>query len=190
MLILASSSQFRKSQMQQLELDFKCISPDVDEDILKAKITDPVELSVALSREKANVVLRDNPSDIIIGSDQVLSLDGEIFNKPGNSENAISQLSKLSAKEHKLITSFAIISKNKEITDTVISTMKMRELTDEQIKKYVQKDQPLYSCGSYKLETLGIGLFESIQSSDHSSIIGLPLISVTSALKEFGIEVI
>lgn len=190
MLVLASSSKFRKAQLEQIDLSFNSISPNIDEDSFKEQIIDPIELSRRLSLEKAKEVLKSNPYDIIIGSDQVLSLEGKIFNKPGSHENAINQLLELQGKTHELITSFAIISKEREVIDTVISKMKMRKLSKEQIEGYVKKDEPLYSCGSYKLETIGIALFESIESTDHSSIIGLPLISLTTHLKSFGIEVI
>ncbi len=190
MLILASSSSFRMGQLKQINLEFKSISPNLNEESFKDRISDPIQLSRELSLAKANTVFETNKEHIIIGSDQVLSLSGEIYNKPGNKERAELQLQKLQGKTHQLITSFAIVSKDKTVVDTVISEMTMRTLNTEQIKKYVDMDEPFYSCGSYKLETIGISLFESIVSNDHSSIIGLPLISLTTKLKEFDIEVL
>ena len=122
--------------------------------------------------------------------DEVLNFKGTIFNKPGDKDNAKKQLQSLSGNTHELITSYAIITKDKQIVETVTSIMNMREISQEQISRYVELDNPIYSCGAYKLETMGIALFESIACPDHSAIIGLPLISLTTNLKKFGIDVL
>ena len=190
MLILGSSSQFRQEQLKQIGVEFKTHSPDIDEDSIKTSGMTPLEISRELSLWKAKEVQKVYPDGIIIGGDQVLNLQGEIFSKPGTAENAINQLRELSGKTHELITSYAIVSKDQTIIDSVISQMTMRELSDEQILKYVKLDNPIYSCGSYKLETIGIALFEKIECPDHSAIIGLPLITLTTHLKKFGINVL
>lgn len=189
-LILGSSSKFRKAQLEQLRVPFESFSPDIDEDAIKTSDYTPLEISRELSLQKAKAVLEKYPNDLVIGADQVLNFQGKIFSKPGNKENAIKQLQELQGKSHELITSFALLSRDKVIVETVISTMTMRELSDQQIEKYVSLDEPLYSCGAYKLETLGISLFSQIECPDHSAIIGLPLISLTTKLKEFGINVL
>ena len=190
MLILASSSSYRKKQLDQLLLKFKAIAPNIDEEALKNQDLSPCAISQELSLLKAKAVLKDNRESIIIGADQVLNFKDEIFSKPGNRDNAIKQLEALSGQTHELITSYALISKDKEIVESVISTMTMRKLSTKQIESYVDIDEPFYCCGSYKLETVGISLFENIVCPDHSAIIGLPLISLTTNLKSFGIEVL
>lgn len=189
-LILGSSSQFRQTQLKQLGLEFSCVSPNIDEDAIKNEGLSPLEVSRELSLQKAQEVLKTHPEAIIIGGDQVLNFNGEIFNKPETVENAISHLKKLRGKTHELITSIAVISKEKEVIETVISKMTMKDLTDAQIERYVKADEPLWSCGAYKLETQGIALFDKVECPDHSSIIGLPLISLAKILPEFGIEVL
>lgn len=189
-LILGSSSQFRQNQLKQLDLEFSCVSPNIDEDAIKNEGLSPLEVSRELSLQKAQEVLKTHPEAIIIGGDQVLNFNGEIFNKPETIENAISHLKKLRGNTHELITSIAVISKEKEVIKTVISKMTMKDLTDTQIERYVKTDEPLWSCGAYKLETQGIALFDKVECPDHSSIIGLPLISLAKILPEFGIEVL
>ncbi len=189
-LILGSSSQFRQAQLKQLGLEFSCVSPNIDEEAIKTQGLTPYEVSRELSLQKAQEVLKSNPNAIIIGGDQVLNFKGEIFNKPETIENAINHLKKLQGETHELITSIAVITNEKTIVETVVSKMKMKALTDAQIKNYVLADEPLWSCGAYKLETLGIALFEEIECPDHSSIIGLPLMALTRILEDFGIKVL
>lgn len=189
-LILGSSSQFRQAQLKQLGLEFSCVSPNIDEEAIKTQGLTPYEVSRELSLQKAQEVLKSNPNAIIIGGDQVLNFKGEIFNKPETIENAINHLKKLQGETHELITSIAVITNEKTIVETVVSKMKMKALTDAQIRNYVLADEPLWSCGAYKLETLGIALFEEIECPDHSSIIGLPLMALTRILEDFGIKVL
>lgn len=189
-LILASSSAFRQNQLKQLGIAFTSISPDVDEEQIKTQKISPFEVSRQLSVLKAQTIAKDHIDTIVIGADQVLDFDGEIFSKPGTHEKAIAQLQKLSGKSHKLITSYALVLNDRIYVDSVVSIMTMKKLTLEQITKYVDVDSPLFSCGSYKLETLGIALFDKIDCPDHSAIIGLPLMSLTRALEEFGLSVL
>ena len=105
-------------------------------------------------------------------------------------KKALEQLSRLQGKSHQLITSFSIIRKEKVITETVIANMYMKKLENDQIINYVKKDMPLYCCGSYKLESLGIALFDKIECEDDTSIIGLPLLKLIKALESFDIKIL
>lgn len=189
-IILGSSSAFRKAQLETLNLEFECFSPDIDEEAIKDQGLTPREVSIELSKQKALKVKEKYPNDIIIAGDQVLNFKGEIFNKPLTSEKAVDHLLKLQGQTHELITSVTIVLQEQMIEHTVVATMKMRELTKDQIEAYVAKDEPLWSCGAYKLETMGIALFESIDCNDHSSIIGLPLLSVSSSLMQLGVQIL
>lgn len=189
-IILGSSSAFRKAQLETLNLEFECFSPDIDEEAIKDQGLTPREVSIELSKQKALKVKEKYPNDIIIAGDQVLNFKGEIFNKPLTSEKAVDHLLKLQGQTHELITSVTIVLQEQMIEHTVVATMKMRELTKDQIEAYVAKDEPLWSCGAYKLETMGIALFESIDCNDHSSIIGLPLLSVSSSLMQLGVKIL
>lgn len=189
-IILASSSAFRKAQLSTLAIEFECYSPDIDEDSVKSKNLTPTEVSKFLSKEKALAVKKIYPNDIIIGGDQVLEFNGEIFNKPLSKKKAIETLIRLQGNTHRLITSICILKDDQVFEHTIVASMKMRSLTHAQIENYVNKDEPLWSCGAYKLETLGIALFEEIECKDHSSIIGLPLLSVASTLMKLGVEIL
>ncbi|MBC76764.1 MAG: septum formation protein Maf [Halobacteriovoraceae bacterium] len=188
-IILASSSPYRKALLERLNFEFECISPDLDEDAYKAKISDPIKLAETLAFEKANVIFKQHPDSIVIGSDQLVDFEGEILGKAGNLDNAFQQLKRLSGKPHNLITSYCVLSKGKKHIQTVKTTLTMRQLNDEQIKKYLRNDNPIDCAGSYKLELKGISLFDKIETDDHTAIVGLPLLSLGTYLSEIGLSI-
>ena len=188
-IILASSSIYRKQQLERLNLNFSCASPEVDEAPLKATVKDHRQLSRDLSLLKAQAISANNPNAIVIGGDQVASMDDTILSKPKTAERAFEQLKMLNGKTHQLITSLAIIADGQEYLHSCIANMAMRKLSDAQIKRYIAIDQPLHSCGSYRLEALGISLFDHIDCADYSSIIGIPLMWTARTLDTLGIEV-
>lgn len=184
-LILASTSPYRKELLNKLNLPFKSIAPNVDENLFKEKIDSPQKLAEVLAFEKAHCVF-EREGGYVIGSDQVLDLEGEILGKPGSFDKAKEQLTQMQGREHKLITSVCLISSDGIENFSVISTLKMRNLSSEQISRYLKFDTPYDCAGSYKMESLGISLFESIQTSDPNAIIGLPLIRLTKELNNLG----
>lgn len=188
-IILASTSIYRKQQLERLNFPFVTAAPDVDEDSFKNKGLDHSDLSRELSLLKARNIAVQDPTAIVIGGDQVASFNKSILSKPKTKENAFNQLKKLAGNEHKLITSLAIIQNDKEYIHTCIATMKMRELSDEQLLRYIDIDEPLHSCGSYRLEALGISLFEKIDCEDYTSIIGIPLMWTARTLSKLGVSV-
>ena len=188
-IILASTSIYRKQELDRLKLSFTTASPDIDEDSLKSQGLDHIQLSRQLSVLKARNISRHHSEAIVIGGDQVASFNGSILNKPNTKEKAFEQLKALTGNEHKLITSMAIIASGQEYLHTCIATMRMRQLNDEQIVRYIDKDEPLHSCGSYRLEALGISLFESIDCEDYSSIIGIPLMWTAKTLTKLGVSI-
>ncbi len=188
-IILASSSVYRKQQLERLNISFSSLSPDVDEEPLKSHGLDHVELSKKLSLLKARSISKDNREAIVIGGDQVASFNAAILSKPETKEKAFEQLKSLSGNEHQLITSLAVISDGDEYIHTCIAKMRMRRLSDGQIKRYIDIDEPLQSCGSYRLEALGISLFEAIECEDFSSIVGIPLMWTAGMLSRLGISI-
>ncbi|WP_127716123.1 nucleoside triphosphate pyrophosphatase [Halobacteriovorax sp. HLS] len=188
-IILASTSKYRSEQLSRITKSFQMSSPSIDEDKYKSDDISPSILATKLATLKALDVQKAHPSDLIIGGDQVLSFEGKIFSKPITKENAISQLRELSGKTHELITATTYIVKEEVIETQVIAKMKMRNLTDEQIENYINRDMPLNCCGSYMLENSGIGLFEEIDCKDYTSIIGLPLMSTANILLKYGFKV-
>jgi septum formation protein len=188
-IILASKSPYRKQLLERLGIEFLTANSDFDEQPLKDKISDPIELTKELSIAKAQAVAKNNPDAIIIGSDQVCHIDGAILGKPGTIIGAQNQLMRLQGKIHELITSYAIIEGEKVIVSTNITKLKMRKLSENQVKKYLSTDNPIDCAGAYKLELNGISLMEYIDTEDYTSIIGLPLIKLANDLNKLGIVV-
>lgn len=185
-LILASTSKYRAALLSQLGWEFRALSPDVDEDQLKGQGLPPEELALQLSKLKARAVYEKHPEAWVIGSDQVCALGEEILSKPGTMEKARKQLENMQGKTHRLLTAVTVSSPKGERSFVNITTLHMRPLTSEQIAAYLSADHPLDCAGSYKLESSGIKLFSKIEMEDHTAIIGLPLIQLSSVLLEEG----
>lgn len=188
-IILASTSIYRKQQLERLNISFSTAAPNIDEKAFKAKGLDHIQLSKELSLLKARNISTFYDDAIVLGGDQVASFNQTILSKPKTKERAFEQLKSMAGKEHELITSLVIIANGQEYIHTSIAKMKMRQLTDTQISRYIDIDSPLHSCGSYRLEALGISLFESINCEDYTSIIGIPLMWTARKLSELGVSV-
>ena len=185
-LILASTSKYRQQLLTQLGMPFISIAPDFDEDLLKDKGFAPAELSKELAKNKALSVFKNHIDSCVIGSDQVCVLGNQILSKPKTTERAIEQLLKLQGKSHELMTSVCLLFPGGQIQFTNHTSLIMRKLSEGDIIRYVNADQPLDCAGSYKLESLGIKLFEAISMTDHTAIIGLPLIELNNHLIKIG----
>ena len=188
-IILASSSSSRRKELDRLNFEFSVVSPEVDEDSIKHTETDHLQISRKLALLKARNVSLLYPEAIVIGGDTVASFNRKLLSKPITMEKSFEQLRMLAGQEHSLFTSLVIIAKGEEYIHSVTAIMKMRDLSDEQIHRYVEIDKPLNSCGSYKLDALGISLFESIDCEDYTAIIGIPLIWTAGILNQIGVSV-
>lgn len=187
-LILASTSRHRRHLMERLGMPFTAVAPGVDE---TRSFREPVEQLVKrLSRAKAEAVAAAHPGALIIGSDQAAERDGEILGKPGDHATAVAQLKAASGKYMKFHTGLCVIDTRdgriQEYTD--VTRVAFRKLTDGEIERYLQAEKPYDSAGSFKSESLGITLFEGIESSDPSALIGLPLIALCGFLRVAGVE--
>ena len=150
----------------------------------------PRNLAEELARAKAISVAELEPDAVVIGGDQLVSFDGEILGKPGmTEERAISQLLAMAGRSHELITAIHLIHDRKSYAHTDVAILHVRPLTLDEIRRYVEADLPLDCSGSYRLEARGIALFERIESDDHSAIVGVPLIALTSILRTIGFEI-
>ena len=188
-LVLASTSPFRKALLQRLDLVFETLSPQVDE---TARQGEPAETMVKrLSEAKARAGAKQYPNALIIGSDQVAVCDGDVLGKPGNRENARRQLARLAGHRVSFLTGLCLYDASTDTTrlDLVPYHVTFRDLTDQQIERYLRAEQPYNCAGSFKSEGLGISLFESMQGEDPNALIGLPLIRLVSWLNEAGIAV-
>jgi MAF protein len=191
-LILASSSSYKKTLFERLGIEFTALSADIDESPLASEL--PIPLVKRLSEQKALAIATLNIDSWVIGADQVGSVENKILEKPGNYENAYKQLQIQSGKSvyfHCGIT-LAKQSSNGTITKiTEISTTEVifRQLSDTDIKAYLEKEQPYDCAGSFKSEGLGISLFDQIKSNDPTCLIGLPLILVRKMLSNQEINI-
>lgn len=185
-LILASTSKYRGALLSQLGWPFSQVAPGVDEDAFKTEDQSPLELARELAFRKAEAVFEKHPTSLVIGSDQVCTLDGEILGKPGSPEKALAQLMKMQGKHHELITAVCLILPQQMVQFENRTRLFMRSMSESAIKTYIEQDLPLDCAGSYKLESTGIKLFEKIEMDDHTSIIGLPLIQLSNQLIELG----
>jgi len=188
-LILASSSHYRKIQLQHLVSGFEIIAPDVDESPLATETVAALVERLALA--KATQIAASNPDALVVGSDQAARLGSEILSKPGNRENARNQLSKCAGNTVIFETAVALVQveKNLQKLSRVTTRVTFRELTADEIFRYVEKDNPVDCAGSFKLESGAAVLFESVESSDPTALIGLPLIATSNLLRSAGIAV-
>jgi MAF protein len=187
-LILASTSPYRRQLLERLKLPFSVASPKIDESPLPGET--PRALVLRLSESKARAVTTTQQQGLIIGSDQVAVLNGEILGKPGNRPNALAQLQKCSGNSVVFHTGLCLLDagSGKIQLDDILYEVKFRALTSAQIERYVDSEQPFDCAGSFKAESLGISLFEYMRGDDPTSLIGLPLIRLTTMLREAGIQ--
>ncbi len=187
-LILATHSAYKRELFQRLGLSFEAIDSGLEESPFKDQGLAPSELTQILAREKALALKTQRPGTTIIGADQVCHLDGEIFSKSGDKEKALLQLQKMRGKTHELVTSYAIIRDEEVMGHTNTTKLKMADLSDDELNNYLEYDQPFDCAGSYKIESGGIALFDEIQCSDFTAIIGLPLLQLSADLKKIGYQ--
>lgn len=191
-LILASSSQTRKDLMDRLRLNYRCISPDIDESAMGELHAD--DLAKRLAFQKARVIAEQNPNAIVIGSDQVAWREHapyDFIGKPLSVENAIQQLQENSGKIVFFSTALSVQHLRSGFERTLVEhyQVKFRQLTLAEIERYIEIDQPLHCAGSFKCESLGISLFEKMVGDDQTTLMGLPMIQLCKILRQFGINV-
>jgi MAF protein len=185
-LILASTSPFRRELLQRLGIDFSTAAPDIDESAHPGE--KPSELVRRLSEAKARAIGASRQG-LIIGSDQVATTGDDILGKPGSHEKAVEQLQYLSGKSVCFYTGLCLLNTETDTArvEVVPYTVHFRRLDDSQVENYLRADEPYNCAGSFKSEGLGITLFERMQGDDPSALIGLPLIQLTTLLREAGI---
>jgi septum formation protein len=189
-LVLASSSRYRQALLGRLGLPFECANPGIDETPLAGEASDASALRLA--QAKAQAVAARFPAALIIGSDQVATCDGMRLDKPGNHANALRQLSALSAKTALFETAVALLdARNGTVRSRVVPCrVTFRPLSRELIEAYLRAEQPYDCAGSAKSEGLGIALIARIETDDPTSLVGLPLITLTELLGEAGLPVL
>ena len=189
-LILASTSPYRRELLSRLGLPFEVINPQTDETAQAGET--PESLALRLSEAKAKAASTAHPDALIIGSDQVATVDGKIYGKPGNHERAVEQLRALSGKTVNFFTGLCLFNARTGHADLqgIPTLVTFRELSNSEIENYLRRE-PAYNCaGSAKSEGLGIALLKSMQGDDPNALVGLPLIALCDMLRRQGVAVL
>lgn len=189
-IVLASSSPYRKQQLQSLGLHFSCASPAIDESRLPQESASDMALRLAV--EKARAVSGTFSAALIIGSDQTVAFGDNVLGKPGSFDAAVSQLQALRGNAVIFHSAVALLNtQDGTLQQQNITThVRYKNLTDTQIYNYLQRDTPFNCAGSFKSEALGIAILESVISEDPTALIGLPLIALTCMLANAGVDVL
>jgi len=191
-LILASSSAYRRELLARLGLPFEAIAPDIDETPLPGEA--PQDTALRLAREKAAAVASLHPGALVIGSDQVATLDGLQIGKPGNHARALEQLQLMRGRRVVFHTALCLWDgraadpAQAAQIENVQVFVDFRDLPDAELDAYLRIEQPYDCAGSAKNEGLGIALLERIESNDPTALTGLPLIALTSMLRRAGLR--
>jgi septum formation protein len=186
LLLLASTSRYRRELLSRLRLPFDCVAPDVDESQHAGET--PESMACRLAAAKARAVAARMPGALVIGSDQTASLAGRALGKPGSRERAHEQLAACSGLTVEFHTAVCLVDVQGHENGALDSTLvQFRILTRDAIDRYLDAEQPFDCAGSFKAEGYGITLFEHIQSQDPTALIGLPLIRTAALLRAAGI---
>lgn len=186
LIVLGSTSPFRKLLLDKLHLPFIQDAPDIDETPLKDEL--PQKMVLRLAQSKAEVFSEKYPNHIIITSDQCAVFNNQPIGKPHTFENAAIQLKQFSNNVITFYTGLVVLNTATNERFEYLDTTKVafRELSDDVIHNYLMIEQPLNCAGSFKSEGLGVTLFNNIESRDPNALIGLPLMALTDIFYEMG----
>lgn len=187
--MLGSTSRYRAELLRRLVPTFEQRAPGTDETLRPGEA--PAEGALRLAMAKAEGAARGWPDALVIGSDQIAELDGDALGKPGSAEGARVQLASCAGREVRFHTALCLLDTRDGRRRTHVDTtgVRFRPLAEAEIARYVEREQPLDCAGSFKCEGLGIALFERIDSSDPTALVGLPLIALARMLREAGLAV-
>jgi len=196
-LVLASTSPYRKEVLSRLGVPFEVARPDFDERRpLPPEVTTIEATALHLARGKARAVaeLPAYAGAWVIGSDQIVAVDGEVMHKPGSIEAAVAQLLRMQGRWHRLVTAVVVLAGGREAAAVDVHALHMRALDEALARAYVAADLPLDCAGSYRIERRGIALFDRIEAdrecADDTAIMGLPLWKTQRALGALGFDVL
>jgi len=189
-LVLASTSPFRRDLLNRLGISFKTANPQTDESPLPGE--SPENTALRLSEAKARAVAHLFPDALIIGSDQVAILDGQVYGKPGTHDNAVRQLQTMRGKTVNFYTGLCLLDAKSGTAQIcgIPTLVTFRNLTDGEIENYLRREQPYNCAGAAKSEGLGIAIIARMQGDDPNALIGLPLIALCDLLRKAGFPVL
>jgi len=185
-IVLASTSPYRRELLARLRLPFTTRSPETIENAIDGEA--PAAMAARLALAKAGSIVA--PNSLVIGSDQVASLEGEVLRKPGTAEVAVAQLRACRGRTVQFHTAVAVVAtgSHRTLQHVDCTEVLFRRLDDAALEQYVRLESPLDCAGSFKSEGLGVALFERIHTEDPTALIGLPLIFVADALRALGAD--
>lgn len=189
-LVLASTSPFRRELLARLGIPFAVTDPRTDETPLADE--SPESTALRLAEAKARAVAPDFPDALIIGSDQVAVLDGQVFGKPGTHEKAVAQLQAMRGRTVNFFTGLCLLDAHDGTAKVcgIPTLVSFRALEDTEIENYLRREQPYNCAGAAKSEGLGIALIERVHGEDPNALVGLPLIALCGLLKNAGLPVL
>jgi septum formation protein len=187
-LILASTSPYRRGLLARFALDFEVVAPGVAEEHLRGE--SPTDRALRLATAKAQAVSARYPEALVVGSDQVAAVGGEVLDKPGDAARCREQLKRLSGGTAHFYTACVLLGAHSglHLAHVDTTTVVFRALTGGEIERYVERERPFDCAGGFRVEALGVALFDCIESQDPTALIGLPLIWLAGALRAAGCQ--
>ena len=188
-IVLASSSRYRRELLARLHLPFAVDRPEIDESALTGE--DPASTALRLAQFKAEAVASRHAGALVIGSDQIAELDGAAIGKPGAYAAALEQLEWMQGRSVVFHTALALLDTATGATQlgNVPTRVRFRRLPRALLEAYLRLDAPFDCAGAAKIESAGIALVESVESTDPTALVGLPLIRLTTMLAACGVAV-
>jgi septum formation protein len=189
-LLLASTSPHRRALLARLGLPFDCVAPGVEEDERPGE--EPPVRAARLALAKAQAVARRHPHAVVIGSDQVASTAAgrpRLLHKPGDRETCRRQLQSMSGRSARFDTAVAVVLGGQVDAFADVTVVQFRTLEDAAIDRYIDLEPSFDCAGGFRIEGLGVTLFESVETRDPTALIGLPLIGLCAALRRLGVAV-
>lgn len=189
-LILASTSPYRRELLERLGLPFEVANPQTDETPLPGEA--PEATALRLSEAKARAVASAFPDALVIGSDQVAVMDGQVFGKPGDHPRAVEQLRRLRGRTVNFYTGLCLLDtlSGRAQVRGIPTLVTFRDLSDGEIENYLRREQPYNCAGAAKSEGLGIALLARMQGDDPNALVGLPLIALCDLLRNAGVAIL
>ena len=187
-LILGSSSPYRRELLERLRLPFSVVSPKIDETPQSGET--PPETALRLALEKARYIAQSHPNALIIGADQVATVNGEQVGKAGGFDKALTQLQMMRGKTALFHSALCLYDARNDTyqLENIITQTTFRDLPDDDLPAYLRIEQPYDCAGSAKVEALGITILEKVESDDPTALVGLPLIALTGMLRAAGVR--
>lgn len=187
-LILASSSPRRKDLLTRMGLEFTTKRATLDEKLNHS--ADPADEVARISLEKAEVVRpKVRPDDIIIAADTMVMLDGLMMGKPRSEPDAFSMLRRLSGRKHQVMTGLTVMKGQRVETTTVVTNIRFRTLSDEEIRAYIATGEPMDKAGAYGIQGFG-AMFVIAIEGDYYNVMGLPVCTLSLMLRKFGVKLL